>query len=324
MERERVHAVTIHVVQDMIDYIEANLLETLTPQAIARQFFLSLSAMNTLFKIVCDMGVMEYVRNRRLTLAGQALLATGASVIDTAYQAGYETPEAFSKAFARFHGFPPGLVRRTFPKLRAYEPLRIEVRIRGGWERETNQCPPGQDTQPGAGYNGAIQIKGGNTMTTGGRKIHLGIGDVNDREYAEILCSLAQALDTAGIAFKADGKASLFAHGLAITPDKIGLTFLWQEEQRILDWFDHAGQAQVWLPGFKYFDAAFDGMTVRCMFYGGCPGDDTREFLYRNTDEICLEGQWLRAQSVDFYVQNAQPGEACYDLAVQWLEDHKQ
>ncbi len=67
------HAMTIHTVQNVLDYIEANLLEALTPQTIAEQFHVSVSALNSLFAMVCDVAVMEYVRNRRLSLAGHEL-----------------------------------------------------------------------------------------------------------------------------------------------------------------------------------------------------------------------------------------------------------
>lgn len=56
-------------VQKIINYIEENLLEELTPAIIAPHFSVSASALSSLFKIVCGMTVMEYIRNRRLTLA---------------------------------------------------------------------------------------------------------------------------------------------------------------------------------------------------------------------------------------------------------------
>jgi hypothetical protein len=78
-----------------------------------------------------------------------------------------------------------------------------------------------------------------------------------------------------GISYKVDGKTSIFAHGLEFKLDKIGLTFKWKEEQKIRDFFHHKGNAVNSFGGFKYFDTAFEGMKVRCMFYGDYPGDDT-------------------------------------------------
>lgn len=61
------------------------------------------------------MTVTEYIRYRRLSLAGKELLATKIHIIDAALKYGYETPEAFSKAFTRFHGFPPSKYCYNFP-----------------------------------------------------------------------------------------------------------------------------------------------------------------------------------------------------------------
>ena len=55
------HAVTINSLQKIIYYIEENIAEPLTPAVIARQFFLSVSSINILFRVVCDITVMEYI-----------------------------------------------------------------------------------------------------------------------------------------------------------------------------------------------------------------------------------------------------------------------
>ena len=102
--------ISIQTVQKIIDYIEENILEIVTPNNIAEQFYLSVSKLNNIFKVVCNMTIMEYVRNRRLSLAGKELLISNIHIIDLAYKYGYETPEAFTKAFTRFHGFPQVLL----------------------------------------------------------------------------------------------------------------------------------------------------------------------------------------------------------------------
>ncbi len=84
------------------------------------------------------MTIMEYVRNRRLSLAGKELMTSNIHVIDLAFKYGYETPEAFTKAFTRFHGFPPSFVRRTYPEIKMFNPLQIKLEIHGGWEETSN------------------------------------------------------------------------------------------------------------------------------------------------------------------------------------------
>ena len=64
---------SLKTIQKTIDYIEENLTEDIDLADIAAQFFVSVSSISLIFKAVCGMTIMEYIRNRRLTLAGQEL-----------------------------------------------------------------------------------------------------------------------------------------------------------------------------------------------------------------------------------------------------------
>ena len=66
-----------------------------------------------IFGILCGITVGEYIRNRRLSLAGYELSETNAKVIDIALKYGYESPENFARAFVRFHGATPYEVRKN-------------------------------------------------------------------------------------------------------------------------------------------------------------------------------------------------------------------
>lgn len=326
-----IYAVGIHIVQDILDYIEANLLEALTPARVAGQFYVSVSTVNHLFAMVCDTSVMEYVRNRRLSLAGQALLQSETRIIDLAFQYGYETPEAFSKAFARFHGFPPSVVRRVYPRLRQYDPLRVKVEVEGGWAAAaypTNRKPAEQDNRNVSGYHGPDEQERRMPVETRNETYRIRIQDMTYQEDWKILRSLAQRLDAAGIPFKVDGKTMIFAHGLEFKLEKICLTFLWNEEQQVLDFFGSRGPAKEWYPdkspekspAFKYFDVQDQDMKIRCMFYGRCDGDDTEKFLYRNTDRVEVDGHAMRVQSLEFYYQNGDRGDAFYAMVEEYLK----
>ena len=58
-----INTVSIDMVQKIIDYIEDNILDMITPNNIAEHFYLSVSTFNNLFKIVCNMTIMAYIRN---------------------------------------------------------------------------------------------------------------------------------------------------------------------------------------------------------------------------------------------------------------------
>ena len=71
--------------QKVIDYMEENLLKELTPGIIASHFFVNVSSLSVLFKTVCQMTMMEYIRNRRLTLAAQELSTSNTPEIGRAH-----------------------------------------------------------------------------------------------------------------------------------------------------------------------------------------------------------------------------------------------
>ncbi len=57
--------------------------------------------------------ITEYIRNRRLSLAGQELLTSDITVMELAIKYGYDLPDSFAKAFHCFHGNSPSIVRRN-------------------------------------------------------------------------------------------------------------------------------------------------------------------------------------------------------------------
>jgi AraC-like DNA-binding protein len=331
------HAVAINSVQKIIDYIEENIAEPLAPASIAKEFFLSVSSINILFRVVCDIALMEYIRNRRLTLAGLELLQSNVRIIDLAYKYGYETPEAFAKAFSRYHGFPPSFVRRVYPEIKMFSPLQIKVDRQGGWSgiqatgaplRNTTELKSlRQEKYQDDSYTDLTKPKGEINMKSAAKTHDIFTKGMEQKDDWKVLLSLAKKLETKGIPFKVDGGTMIFAHGLDFKLDKICLTFMWNDEQRILDFFGYRGTAdKSFQSGFWYFDAMFDGMKIRCMSYGDChPDNNTIDFLYRNTDLVNADGQMLRVQTVEFYLENAEPKDSeFYQMVSQWAKGREQ
>jgi AraC family transcriptional regulator len=67
-----------------------------------------------------------------LSLAGKELIDTDNRITDIALKYGYETPEAFTKAFTRFHGVSPKAAREDAAKLTLFNPLIIKITVDGG------------------------------------------------------------------------------------------------------------------------------------------------------------------------------------------------
>lgn len=57
--------------------------------------------------MLCGYSISEYIRNRKLSLAGHEILHTNNKIIDIALKYGYDSPDSFTKAFTRFHGSTP-------------------------------------------------------------------------------------------------------------------------------------------------------------------------------------------------------------------------
>lgn len=117
--------------QRSVDYIEEHITEPLDIGNIARVMNISGYYYQKLFNVLCGFGVGEYIRNRRLALAGSELMATDERVIDIALKYGYDTPEGFTRAFTRFHGVPPSAVRRGSP-VKSFAKLYVTIIVKGG------------------------------------------------------------------------------------------------------------------------------------------------------------------------------------------------
>ena len=126
----------IKEMQKAINYIEEHVEEQLDIQTIAAQVYLSPYYFQRVFHAVCGVTLSEYIRRRRLSLAGEVLQAQGVRVIDVALRFGYDSPDSFARAFQRFHGVAPSQARdceqlRMFLpiQLRDMEGIQMEYRI---------------------------------------------------------------------------------------------------------------------------------------------------------------------------------------------------
>jgi len=89
-----------------------------------------------MFHMLTGVTVVEYIRKRRLTLAAQELASTRVKVIDVALKYGYDTPEAFCKAFRRAHGITPSEARKAESRLKAVPRISFHVSLKGDQEMD--------------------------------------------------------------------------------------------------------------------------------------------------------------------------------------------
>ena len=121
----------IQGIQRAIDYVEANITEELDFDDVARQAFSSPFHFQRVFSMLCGFSLGDYIRMRRLSLAGEELSRGNAKIIEIALKYGYDTPESFSRAFTRFHGIAPSEAKRG-GKVRVFTPLSVKLTLTGG------------------------------------------------------------------------------------------------------------------------------------------------------------------------------------------------
>lgn len=117
--------------QRAVDYIEAHLDEPLDYADIAAQSYSSSYHFQRVFSLLCGMTLGEYIRCRRLALAGAELSAGGAKVIDVALKYGYDSPDSFARAFAKFHGITPSGARQG-QQIRSFSRFTVKLVLEGG------------------------------------------------------------------------------------------------------------------------------------------------------------------------------------------------
>lgn len=105
-----------------IAWIEDHLFEPMTVKSIADQVGYSPSRFSRGFTRLQGESVMSFVRGRRLEAAARRLLTDPAArIVDLAFESGFDSQEAFTRAFSRAFGHPPG-------RLRSLGPVRIMMR----------------------------------------------------------------------------------------------------------------------------------------------------------------------------------------------------
>ncbi len=114
-------------------YIESHITEEITVDDIAKEVYLSPFYFQKGFSLLCGFTISEYIRNRRLSLAGNELATSNEKVIDAALKYGYDSPDSFTKAFTRFHGVTPSMVQKNEEMLKAFAPLKIKLSMEGGY-----------------------------------------------------------------------------------------------------------------------------------------------------------------------------------------------
>lgn len=117
-----------------INYIENNLEDKMDYEKIARAACSSVYHFQRMFSFITNIPLSEYVRRRKMTLAAFELQNSDIKIIDLALKYGYESPEAFTRAFQAVHGITPTSARRNGANLKAYPRISFQMSMKGDSE----------------------------------------------------------------------------------------------------------------------------------------------------------------------------------------------
>ncbi len=99
-------------IQRAVDYIEDHLNGDLAIDSIAKVAGFSRWHFQIVFSSAIGDTVKEYIRKRRLTAAAITIGQTDQRLLDVSLEAGFESQEAFTRAFKSMFGKTPGECRK--------------------------------------------------------------------------------------------------------------------------------------------------------------------------------------------------------------------
>ena len=127
---------TIASLNTAMRYIEKRLFDVIDFTEVARIACCSEYQFRRMFSYLAGMPLNEYIRKRRLSFAAGLLHSGDEKIIEISLKCGYESPDAFGKAFQSQYGISPSAFRKDSVALKAFPPLFFHLTLKGGIEMD--------------------------------------------------------------------------------------------------------------------------------------------------------------------------------------------
>lgn len=101
------------VIKKIVNYIEEHLEEDLSLDHIAGVFHYSKFYLAKVFAEETESTIYQYIKGRRLTLAAEKLVETKQPIVDIAFEARYNSQQAFTLAFQQLYHCTPQVYRKS-------------------------------------------------------------------------------------------------------------------------------------------------------------------------------------------------------------------
>ncbi len=120
-----------------MNYIEQNLSKKIDAKEVAKLACCSEYHFPRMFSSITGFTLSEYIRRRRLSQAACELQNDKTiRIIDLALKFGYDSPDAFSRAFKNLHGVSPTAARCNGIELKMFPKISFQITIKGDLEME--------------------------------------------------------------------------------------------------------------------------------------------------------------------------------------------
>ena len=119
----------INELKRAVDYIEDNLDKDINFEIVAKEVGMSAFYFHRIFSAVIGISPTTYIRNRRLTVAAQEISKNNENILDIALKYGFESHEAFSRAFKNFHGVVPKMAKTDGNEFKNFSKANLDIEV---------------------------------------------------------------------------------------------------------------------------------------------------------------------------------------------------
>ena len=119
----------INEMQKAIDFIENNLDKDITFEKVSKEVEMSAFYFHRIFTAIIGISPTAYIRNRRLTVAAQEISKNNENILDIALKYGFESHEAFSRAFKNFHGVVPKMAKTDGNEFKNFSKANLDIEV---------------------------------------------------------------------------------------------------------------------------------------------------------------------------------------------------
>lgn len=202
----------------LVDLVETDREEDLDVGGFARAHGTTEYHLRRMFSALAGMPLSEYVRRRRMTLAGAELAAGAPHILDVAVRHGYGSVEAFGRAFRAVHGIGPADARRDGGPLRTQPTLRFRLSVEGSIPMDVTITTTPELVLVGHAARVPLIHEGANPhiqahIASIAPQEHSRLKELNDTEPSGILAVTADIAPDAP-----EGTELTYLHGVSLRP----------------------------------------------------------------------------------------------------------